>query len=144
MKKKPLAHSNPITVEPGMRVEIELVGRTGDKQRLIVIIVPDDKADFAAGFLGVGTPLAKAIVGQPVGTEVPYPLADMRAVKILGAVPSGQAPAEETAARREQVLKEAAEKAEFTTAQIFATSTDTKWGDYDADALDQEKWKSDE
>jgi Transcription elongation factor, GreA/GreB, C-term len=131
-------------VKAGMRVEIELVSRNGKIERLAVTIVPDAQADFASGFLGEGTPLAKAILGQTVGSLVPYPVADMRAVRILSASASGQAPADEAAARREAVLREAAEKSEFTSAQIYATSADTKWGDYDADSLDPAKWKSDE
>jgi Transcription elongation factor, GreA/GreB, C-term len=137
--KNPMA--SPVAVTVGMRVEVELVSRSGETEQLAVTIVPDEQADFAAGFLGEGTPLAKAILGQTVGTLVPYPVADMRAVRILSASASGQAPADEAATRREAVLREAAEKAEFTSAQIYATSADTKWGDYDADSLDPAKWK---
>lgn len=140
--KEPTA--SPVAVTVGMQVEVELVSRSGETQRLAVTIVPDEQADFDAGFLGKGTPLAKAILGQTVGTLVPYPVADMRAVRILAASASGQAPEDDTAARREAVLREAAEKSEFTSVQIFASSADTKWGDYDADGLDPAKWKSDE
>lgn len=134
----------PVVVTSGMRVEVELVSRSGETERLAVTIVPDAQADFTAGFLGEGTPLAKTILGQTVGTLVPYPVADMRAVRIVSASESGQAPAEQAAAHREAVLREAAEKSEFTSVQIFASSADTKWGDYDADALDPAKWKSDD
>jgi hypothetical protein len=140
--KEPIASS--VVVAVGMRVEIELASRRGETQRLAVTIVPDEQADFDAGFLGEGTPLARAIIGQTVGSLVPYPVADMRAVRILSASASGQAPADQVAARREAVLREAAEKSEFTSVQIFASSADTKWGDYDADGLDPAKWKSDE
>jgi Transcription elongation factor, GreA/GreB, C-term len=136
-----LPKDSPAAVTAGMRVEVELVSRGGKTERRALTIVPDAQADFNAGFLGEGTPLAKAILGQTVGSLVPYPVADMRAVKVLSASASGQAPPDEAAARREAVLREAAEKSEFTSAQIYATSADTKWGDYDADSLDPAKWK---
>jgi hypothetical protein len=132
------------TVAPGMRVDIELVSRSGETQPLGVTLVPDEQADFSAGFLGAGTPLARAILGQEVGSQVPYLVADLVAVRIVAASPSAQLPADELAARREAVLREAAEKSEFTSAQIYATSADTKWGDYDVDGLDPKKWKSDD
>jgi hypothetical protein len=136
------ANTSPAPVTPGMHVELELVSRSGETQRLAVTIVPDAQADFTAGFLGAGTPLANAILGQTVGSLVPYPVADMRSVRILAASASGQTPAEAIAARREAVLRDATEKAQFIEAQIFASSVDTKWGDYDVDGLDPKKWAS--
>lgn len=136
--------NNPTTIAAGMRVEVELISKKSEKQKLSLTIVPDDKADFGAGFLGTGTPLAKAILGQAVGSQVPYPVADMSAVRILAASEAGQVPTDKASAHREAVLRDATERAEFTTAQIFATSADTKWGDYDAEGLDPDKWKSDE
>jgi hypothetical protein len=65
-------------------------------------------------------------------------------VRIVSASASSRTAAVEVAARREAVLREAAAKSEFTSAQIYATSADTKWGDYDADGLDPAKWKGDE
>jgi hypothetical protein len=135
--------TSPAPVAVGMYVEVELVSRSGGTQRLAVTIVPDEQADFTSGFLGEGTPLAKAIFGQTVGSLVPYPVADMRAVRIISATASAQTPTDQVAARREAVLREAAEKSDFTSAQIYATSADTKWGDYDSDGLEPEKWKRD-
>lgn len=140
--KEPLPVAGPIA--SGMFVELELVSQKGEKQRLALTIVQDAQSDFDAGFLGEGTPLAKAILGQSVGTVIPYRVADMRSVRILSALPADHTQADKAAAHREAVLKDAAEKSEFTSAQIFATSADTKWGDYDVDGLDPGKWKSDE
>ena len=138
--KEPTTSLGPVT--PGMHVEVELVSRSGETQLLAVTIVPDAQADFAAGFLGAGTPLAKAILGQTVGSLVPYPVADMRSVRILAASASGESPAKAIADRREAVLRDATEKAQFIEAQIFASSVDTKWGGYDVDGLDPKKWAS--
>lgn len=138
--KESMTFIGPVTI--GMRVEVELVSRSDETERLAFTIVPDEQADFAAGFLGAGTPLAKTILGQGVGSELPYPVADIRAVRILAAAASGQTPAEDVAARREAVEREAVEKSEFINAMIFATTVDTKWGGYDADGLDPTNWVS--
>jgi len=128
-------------VEIGMQVEVELISRTGEVDHLTFTIVPDDKADFAAGFLGAGTPLAKTILGQTAGRELPYPVADMRAVRLIAVTPQGRAQTEDVAARREAVTREAVNKSEFITAMMFASAVDTKWGDYDADSLDPNQWE---
>ena len=124
----------------GMRVEVELVSREGETERLAFTLVPDEQADLAAGFLGAGTPLGKAILGQAAGRELPYPVADMQSVRILSVQAGGPAQTEDVAARREAVTREAVNRAEFTSAMIFASAVDTKWGDYDVDGLDPEKW----
>ena len=133
---------NPVTtsVTLGMQVAIELVSRDGETERLTLTLVPDEQADFTAGFLGAGTPLAKTLLGQTVGTELPYPIADMRAVRILAVSASGPAPAEDVAARREATIREAVSKSEFINAMIFASAMGTKWGDYDTDGLDPTTW----
>lgn len=123
-------------VAVGMSVEIELISQSGETERLTFTIVADEQADFAAGFLGAGTPIARAILGQPVGVEVPYPVADMRSVRILAAAEGGQTPAEDVAARREAVVREAVNQANLINALMVATSVNNKWGDYDVDGLD--------
>ena len=132
----------PSTVTAGMSVEVELVSQGGEVDRLAVTIVADEQADFAAGFLGAGTPLAKAILGRPVGAEVPYPIGDMRSVRILAAAEGGQMPAEDVAARREAVVREAVNQSNLINALMIATSVNNKWGDYDADGFDPENWTS--
>ena len=124
----------------GSQVEIELIGGDGERERLTVTLVPDAQADFATGFLGESTPLARALFGQLAGAEVPYQVADMRAVKILAVSAEGQKPTEDIAARREAAMREAVAKSEFIQAMMFATAVDTKWGGYDPDSLDPEKW----
>ncbi len=128
-------------VEIGMHVEVELISRAGEVDHLAFTIVPDDKADFAAGFLGAGTPLAKTILGQTAGRELPYLVADMRAVRLLAVLPQGRAQTEDVAARREAVTRDAVSTSEFITAMMFASAVDTKWGDYDADSLDPNQWE---
>jgi hypothetical protein len=134
----------PGPVAVGMSVEIELVSQGGETDRLAFTIVADEQADFAAGFLGAGTPLAKAILGQLVGAEVPYPVADMRSVRILAATENGQTPAEDVAARREAVVRQAVNQSNLINALMVATSVNNKWGDYDVDGPAPEGWKAKE
>jgi Transcription elongation factor, GreA/GreB, C-term len=134
----------PGPVAIGTSVEVELVSQDGEADRLAFTIVADEQADFAAGFLGAGTPLAKAILGQPVGAEVPYAVADMRSVRILAAAESGQTPAEDVAARREAVVRQAVNQSNLINALMVATSVNNKWGDYDVDGPAPENWKAKE
>jgi hypothetical protein len=127
-------------VAAGMHVEVELVSQSGETERLAFTLVPDDQADFAAGFLGLGTPLAKTILGHVAGSTLPYPVADIRAVRIVAVVAHGATPTEDVAARREASRQEAVNKSEFINAMIFASAVDTKWGDYDVDSLDPATW----
>ncbi len=135
--REPMVFSGPVAT--GMYVEVELVSRSGETERLSFTIVPDEQADFAAGFLGAGTPLAKAILGQVAGSELPYRVDDIRAVRVL-AVATGRTAAEDVAARRKAVIRDAVNKSDFINAMIFASAVNTKWGDYDVDGLDPTTW----
>ncbi len=130
----------PAGIALGAQVECELLSRDGPPERLTMTLVPDDQADFRAGFLGAGTPLAQALLGHAAGETVPYRAADIRAVRILKVNPHGQAPAEDVAARREAATRQAVEQSNTITAMIFAAAVNTKWGDYDADGLDPTRW----
>ena len=64
------------------------------------------------------------------------------AVAIISIQKSTRTPETNTASQREATLKDAQDQIEFTNAVLFATSVDTKWGEYDADGLDYEDWKA--
>jgi hypothetical protein len=123
-------------VKVGDRVEVELVSESGDGERMAFDIVADKQADFAAGFLGAGTPLARAILGQAVGVTVPYALADTVAVRILAAARSERVPSADLAAVRETAIQEAVSRANLEDAVRLALTVDVKWGDYDPEALE--------
>lgn len=133
----------PAAVSLGAQVQIELIARDGSAEPLTLTLVPDEQADFRAGFLGAGTPLAQALLGQAAGSEVPYRAADIRRVRILAVNPHGRAPDQDVAARREAVTREAVDQSNAITAMIFASAVNTKWGDYDADGLDPTRWGAD-
>lgn len=115
----------------GTHVELELVGEGGALERLALDIVADAQADFSHGFLGAGTPLARAILGHSSGSVVPYRVGDVVEVRVLSVAPSAGAPGEDIAARRRAALEAARARAEMTNDAIFALTAGSKWGDYD-------------
>jgi hypothetical protein len=133
--------SSDLRVQPGFQVELELLTRSGERERLKFDLVPDEQADYQAGFLGVSAPLAQAILGEQAGATVPFFTDELLAVEILDIRESTRTPDTETVAQRDAAIKEARDQIEFTNAVLFAASVDTKWGEYDADGLDYEEWK---
>lgn len=129
-------------VRVGYCVEIELLSRSGERESLKFDLVPDEQADYQAGFLGLSAPLAQAILGEKPGITIPFFTDELMAVEIISICKSTRTPDKETAAQREAALKDARDQIEFTNAVLFAASVDTKWGEYDADGLDYETWKA--
>ena len=128
-------------VQPGYFVSIKLLYRSGESEHLEFDLVPDEKSDYQAGFLGISTSLAKAILGEKVGVTVPYFTDELKAVEILSVRESTRTAAD-TASKRDAAIKNAKDQIEFTNAVLFASSVNTKWGAYDADGLDYENWKA--
>ena len=129
--------SETIKVNLGVYVELELSCESGI-ERVSFDIVLDKSADYGHGFLGVGTPLAQAILGRVAGQVVPYHVGDVREVKILSVSPSSNIPPSDTAEKREATIQKALEQANRTNAMIFASSFSGKWGDYDPDGITDE------
>jgi Transcription elongation factor, GreA/GreB, C-term len=125
----------PAEVEVGMHVEVELVGESGEAERLALDIVPDDEADFSAGFLGISTPLSRAMLGRRAGSVVPYRAGDIREIRILSVAASARPPSEDVAASREAILQKAVTKSDMADTVRFALSVDTKWGGYDPSGI---------
>lgn len=129
-------------VQLGSCVEIKLLSRSGESDLLEFDLVPDEQADYQAGFLGASTPIAQAILGEKAGITVPYFTDELMAIEIVSIRASTRGATGDAAAQREAVLKDAKDQIEFTNAVLFATSMNTKWGSYDADGLDYDDWKS--
>jgi hypothetical protein len=123
-------------VHEGTHVEVELIDATGRAEHLAFDIVPESEADFPAGFLGAGTPLARAILGKRAGSVVPYGLADVVAVRVLSVEPSQRAPEPGAAEAREAMLREAVNKSNLEDAVRLALTVDVKWGDYDPEGIE--------
>lgn len=128
----------PQTVTLNTRVEIEWLDPDGENERLAFQIVPDAQADFYAGYLGISTPLAHAILGKTAGVSVLYETGSrIQQIRILSVTAGEEAQSGEAAARRKAAVQEAIIQVERTNALIFATSVESKWGDYDADGMIQ-------
>ncbi len=124
-----------LLVVVGAHVAVELISKDGIDD-LELEIVPDQRADFAHGFLGEGTPLARAILGKTAGEVVPYQVGDIQAVRIIRVAPGEEMPDNEVQSRRQEAMRKAVEQAERTNAMIFASSYSGKWGDYDPGGVD--------
>ena len=137
---------HPLVVDIGTFVEIELIDSEDQREGLSFNISVDAQADFKNGFLGEGTPLAQAIMGHPAGAIVPYRVDEIEAVQILSVQPGQAAPAQDVAARRQETLRKAAEQSDLTNTILFASSFNSKWGDYDPTSLldEWEQGSSDE
>jgi hypothetical protein len=119
----------------GRHVVVELV-LDGESERLEFDIVPDEQADFEAGFLGHGTPLARAIEGLAAGQAAPYRAGGGGLVRVLSVEPARSGPPADVARRRAETLRKAVDQSDRTNAMMFASSFSGKWGDYDPSALD--------
>ena len=122
-----------------MRVEIELLSHSGENERMSFVIVPEESADYARGFLSEATPLAKTIVGHAEGETLPYQRAELYAVRILSVAPSVDTPLDELADERQANYAKAVRQAERANAVSFASSFSGKWGDYDPESLPEDQ-----
>ena len=128
----------PLKVGLGTHVQVELVDEAGDAERLEFDIVPDAQADFSHGFLGIGTPLAQAILGQTAGSAVPYRVGDIAQARILSVTLDVQTPTADIEAKRQAVLRQALAQAEQVSDMAFALAVGSKWGDYDPGGAKEE------
>jgi hypothetical protein len=131
-------------IEVGSLVDVELVSQAGEAERLAFTLVEDRQADFGAGFLGMSTPLAIAILGKTAGEVIPYQAGDLKSVKILSVRASDRVQTENVAARRQAVIQKAIKHSDYVNAMIFAGSVNSKWGDYDIGKLDPSQWDVEE
>jgi len=129
-----------IPIKNGTHVEVELISRSGKSERLAFTLVEDEQADFAAGFLGEGTPLARTLIGHTAGELLPYAAGDLRSVRVMVVTVSERTQGENVAARRKAVLRQAVDHSDYINAMIFASSVNNKWGDYDVEGLDPDQW----
>ncbi|OGO64891.1 MAG: hypothetical protein A2030_03610 [Chloroflexi bacterium RBG_19FT_COMBO_50_10] len=122
----------------GKHVEIELLSRTGNNEKMAFDIVPEQSADYARGYLSEGAPLAKALAGHLEGETVAYQMDELYAVRILQIRQSQEPPLADLAEERQAKYTQAIREAEHTNAVNFASSFSGKWGDYDPDSLPKE------
>lgn len=123
----------------GCQVEVDLQDRSGNKERLKVVIVPDEAADFANGYLSENTPLAKILLGERAGNIIPYLKDDILSIEILAITKPTGKPTADAAEKRKAMIKKAIQEVENTNAMVFASSFSGIWGDYDPDSIPKDK-----
>ena len=123
----------------GCEVEIELVDRAGNRERMKVVIVNDKAADFSHGYLSENTPIAKALLGEKAGTTIPYLKDDILSIQILSVTKPTSKPPEDAAEKREARMKKTIREVQDMNAIVFASSFSGKWGDYDPDSIPKEE-----
>mgnify|MGYP002681980798 FL=1 len=133
-QERQAAAERPPAAGPGSRVTVELVEEAGGSERLEVTLVPDEGADMGRGFLGLGTPLGKRLMGQVAGSTLPYRQGDVVSVRILAVVP-GEVPETGAAAGRQSAVQKAVARSETEDILRLALTVDVKWGSYDPDGL---------
>ena len=126
--------ARPPLVSLGARVQVELVDECGGVEVLDLVLVPDADADLARGYLGQGTPLGRAILGQAAGSRLPYKQGDIVAVRVLSVVPD-DVPDTGAAAVRQAVIQQAVERSEALDMARLALTVDVKWGAWDPDGI---------
>lgn len=119
----------------GMLVEIELLSRSGENERMAFVIVPEQSADYTRGFLSESTPLAKVLIGHTQGETLAYVMDELYAVRLLNVTQNPDTPLTDLAAERQAKYSQAVRDAEHAHAVTFAASFSGKWGDYDPDSL---------
>ena len=125
----------PPRVGLGSRVVIELIDGRGEAERLSLAVVPDDNADFQAGYLGAGTRLAAAMMGQQAGQTVPYRHGGLIEIRILDIEPFAVSEAPDAASARRAVIQKAIDKSDLQDTLRLALAVSSKWGDYDPDGI---------
>lgn len=120
-------------------MDVNLLDREGKKTRLSVDIVEDESADFAHGFLGASTPLAKILLGERAGNVIPYLKDDIFAIDVLSVTPALTASLDDAQEKRQAKMKKIIREVEHTNAVVFASSFSGKWGDYDPDSLPEDE-----
>ncbi len=122
-------------IQVGSQVEIILRDRAGKQERLTAVIVPAEAADFANGFLGESTPLAQVLMGEKVGTVIPYLKDELYSIEVVSVSKADRMPAGDAMQKREASIRETIRAVEDTNAMMFASSFSGKWGDYDPESL---------
>jgi len=128
-----------LKVWTGRHVELELKYETSEAERLSLDVVADSAADFERGFLGESSALAKAIVGKQAGSVVPYKAGDVVEVRILSVSAELSGQPKDLSERREETVRKAIRHSDHTSAVIYASSMNSKWGEYDPDGLKEEE-----
>jgi hypothetical protein len=115
------------------RVQVELVNLSGGTEYSEFTLVSGRQADFKSGLLDENTPLGRLLRGHFAGEVLPYPVGDLREVRILSVTEVDGSVSSEAAGKRRADVQKAAAQSEITNQMIFSTASGSKWGDYEVD-----------
>ena len=124
---------SPQPISLNCRVLVELVDTNGGVEQREFSIVAAKQADFKSGLLDENTPLGQLLLGRHAGETIPYPVGDLKEVRILAVQAGAGAISSEAAVKRRADVQKAAAQSEITNQMIFSTASGSKWGDYDVD-----------
>jgi hypothetical protein len=124
---------SPQQISLNCRVLVELVDVSGGVESHEFTIVAAKQADFKSGLLDENTPLGQLLLGRHAGESIPYPVGDLKEVRILAVQAGAGSISSEAAVKRRAAVRKAADQSEITNQMIFSTASGSKWGDYDVD-----------
>ena len=125
--------ASPQPIRLNCRVLVELVDLSGEVEPREFTIVTAKQADFNIGLLDENTPLGQFLLGRHAGENIPYPVGDLKEVRIQAVQAGAGTISSEAAVKRRAAVQKAADQSEITNQMIFATASGSKWGDYDVD-----------
>lgn len=138
------ADASTMKIWVGRHVELELKYENLEVERLSLDIVADNAADFDNGLLGESTPLAKAILGKQVGAVISYHAGDIIEVRVLTVSVAKNEKPVDLSERREETQQKAIQDSDRTSLIIYASSMNSKWGEYDPGVLKENTDHSEE
>jgi hypothetical protein len=131
-----------VHIKLGDRVAFDLIFRSGKREYLEFIIVDESIANPEARLLSCKSPLAQVILGEKVGSVIPYFTDELMAIQILTITLGPEFPLLYATREREERMREILSQIEFRDALLFASSSNSKWGNYDADGMNYQSWKN--
>ena len=127
-------------VKLGHQVEFDLVYRTGKRDRLVLTIVDSSMSDLDSGLLSIASLIAQSILGEEQGCVIPYFTDELEALHIISFSQHPDQTISDPPTRLKESMREILNQIEFRDALLFASSSDTKWGSYDADGMTYQSW----
>lgn len=127
-------------VKLGDVVQFDLIYRTGQREHFTLTIVDDSYSDLQAGLLSCSSQIGRIILGEKTGSIIPYFTDEFEAIQIISSTQPSEPSSKSPNKRRKENMEEILSQIEFRDALLFASSSDTKWGSYDADGMSYQSW----
>jgi hypothetical protein len=129
-----------LVVKLGHLVELDLIYRTGERERMRLTIIESPLSDLDSGLLSNESSLAKTILGEEQDCIIPYFTDELEGIHVISVSRNPEKTDIGTIKDIKSNRRDILSQIEFREALLFASSSDTKWGSYDADSLKYETW----